>query len=113
MFNGGSEETVTMTNALCFTLTRRTASRALAVLALSAAMTFGYLIAIVQAHDPRLDEGFQALQKAYALVEASQTGGGVTDQVQRRFDRHREGALALITRAMEQVVLAAEVADSQ
>jgi hypothetical protein len=74
-------------------------------------MSFGYLIASLQAHDPRLDEAFQALQKAFALVEASQTGGGVPDQTQHQFDRHRERAMALITRAMEEVVMAGEVAD--
>ena len=76
-------------------------------------MTFGYLIASLQAYDPRLDEAFQALQKAFALVEASQTGGGVTDQTQHQFDRHRERAMALITRAMEEVMMAAAVADSE
>jgi hypothetical protein len=102
-----------MTKTRSFGSTRRAISRALAALALSAAMMFGYLIATVQAHDPRLDEAFQALQKAYALVEASQTGGGVSDQVQHRFDRHRERTLELITRAMDEVVLAGEVADGQ
>jgi hypothetical protein len=107
------EETMTMTKALSFAFGGRAVSRALAALTLSAAMTFGYLIATVQAHDPRLDEAFQALQKAFALVEASQTGGGVSDQVQHRFDRHRERALELIIRAMDEVVLAGEVADGQ
>jgi TctA family transporter len=93
------------------TPTQRTTARALSVLALSAAMSFGYLIASLQAHDPRLDEAFQALQKAFALVEASQTGGGVPDQTQHQFDRHRERAMSLITRAMEEVVMAGEVAD--
>jgi hypothetical protein len=95
------------------TVTAAKASRALAILALSAAMTVGYLGARLQAaHDPRLDEAFAALQKAFALVEASQTGGA-PDQVQRQFDKHRARALELITRAMEEVVLAGEATDSQ
>ena len=102
-----------MANTPSLRLTRRTTSRALATLALSAAMSFGYLIATLQAHDPRLDEAFAALQKAFALVEASQTGGGVTNQTQHQFDRHRERAMTLITSAMEEVVMAGEVADSE
>ena len=90
----------------------RHASRAVAALALSAAIGFGYLVGIAQAHDPRLDEAFQALQKAYALVEASQTGGA-TPQVQHQFDARRQRALELITRAMEAVVKTAEVTDGQ
>ncbi len=73
-----------MNNSLSSAVPRR-ASRAVAALTLSAAMAFGYLVGIAQAHDPRLDEAFQALQKAYALVEASQTGGA-PPQVQHQFD---------------------------
>ncbi len=88
-------------------------SRWLTILALSAAMTVGYLGGRLQAaHDPRLDEAFAALQKAFALVEASQTGGA-PDQIQRQFDKHRERAMELITRAMEEVVLAGEATDGQ
>lgn len=95
------------------TVTGSRVSRWLAILALSAAMTIGYLGGRLQAaHDPRLDEAFAALQKAFALVEASQTGGA-PDQIQRQFDKHRERALELITRAMEEVVLAGEAADGQ
>jgi hypothetical protein len=85
---------------------------ALTALALSVAVTFGYLVAVVQAHDPRLDEAFQTLQKAFALVEASQTGGA-PPQTQHQFDRHRERAMEFINKAMEEVVLAGEVADGQ
>lgn len=89
-----------------------TVSRMLRVVAISAAFAFGYLIAIVHAHDVRLDEAFQALQKAQALVEAAQTGGA-PPRTQRLFDRHRERALECIARAMEDVVRAGEVADGQ
>src|SRR5262245_34248037 len=101
-----------MTNIPSSTVTSRPRSRALLALALSAAVTFGYLIAIVQAHDPRLDEAFQALQNAFALVEAAQTGGA-PPQIQRQFDRRRERALEFISRAMEEVAIAGEISDSQ
>jgi hypothetical protein len=101
-----------MTNLPSSAFNTRAVSRPLAALALTGAMTIGYLIAIVQAHDPRLDEAFQALQKAFALVEASQTGGA-PPHTQHRFDQHRERALDFITRAMEEVVTAGEVADGQ
>ena len=100
-----------MNNSLSSALPRR-ASRAVAALTLSAAMAFGYLVGIAQAHDPRLDEAFQALQKAYALVEAAQTDGA-SPQVQHKFDMHRQRALELITRAMEAVVKTGEVADGR
>jgi hypothetical protein len=101
-----------MTTRPSFAFTRRATSRAKAAVALSAAVVFGYVVAVVQAHDPRLDEAQQALQKAFALVEASQTGGA-PPQTQRLFDRHRERAMDFITRAMEEVVLTGEVADAQ
>jgi hypothetical protein len=101
-----------MTSRPLFAFTRPATSRAKAAAALSAAVVFGYVVAVVQAHDPRLDEAHQALQKAFALVEASQTGGA-PPQTQRLFDRHRERAMDFITRAMEEVVLAGEIADGQ
>lgn len=91
---------------------RRTVSRMLPAFAIAVAFAFGYLIASVHAHDVRLDEAFQALQKAQALVEAAQTGGA-PPQTQHQFDRHRERALRFIIRAMEEVVRAGEVADGQ
>jgi hypothetical protein len=91
---------------------RRTVSQMLPAFALTVAFAFGYLIATVHAHDVRLDEAFQALQKAQALVEAAQTGGA-PPQTQQQFDHHRERALKFIIRAMEEVVRTAEVADGQ
>ncbi len=90
----------------------RTVSRALAALAVSAALASGYLIAIVQAHDPRLDEASQALQQAQALVESAQTGGAPR-HTQHQFDQHRERALGFISRAMEEIVAAGDIADAQ
>jgi len=91
---------------------RRILSRMVAAVAIIAAFAFGYAIAIVHAHDVRLDEAFQALQKAQALVEAAQTGGA-DPQTQHRFDRHQARALTFIVEAMEEVVRAGDVADGQ
>ena len=101
-----------MNNSVAAAVTRPYVSRAVVAIVLSASMTFGYLVASVKAHDPRLDEAFQALQKAFALVEASQTGGA-PHQVQHQFDRHRGRAMELISRAMDEVTMAGAVADGQ
>jgi hypothetical protein len=68
-------------------------------------------VASVRAYDVRLDEAFAALQKAAALLEASSTDD-VSPQIQHRFDRHIEKALADIQDAMDEVVAAAVVADA-
>ncbi len=49
-------------------------------------MALGVWIGIARAADPRLDEADLALQKAVALLEASQTGG-VDPKTQRLFDK--------------------------
>jgi hypothetical protein len=67
--------------------------------------------AFVHAYDPRLGEALGALEKAAALVDASQAGN-VSPRTQRRFDRHRDRARAHIHAAMNQVMAAAAVADS-
>ena len=69
-------------------------------------------VAHAGAHDVRLDDAFAALQKAAALVEASSTGGGVSQRTQHRFDRHIENALANIEDAMNHVLAAAAAADA-
>jgi hypothetical protein len=77
----------------------------------------GLGVALVQAHDVRLDEALAALQKAEALVEAARTGTDTTTdpvspQTQRDFDHHRAKALADIQDAMDHVVAAAAVVDA-
>ena len=62
------------------------------------------------AHDVRLDEAGQALQKAQALLESSQAGE-VPPKVEKKFDRRIERALNLIQRAMEQIEAAGEIVD--
>src|SRR5262245_16011776 len=90
----------------------RAVSRTRVALAIPAAVMLGYVIAIVHAHDPRLDEALQALQKAQALVESAHTGGAPR-QTQHQFDQHRGRALDFIARAMEEIVAAGEIADGQ
>ena len=68
---------------------KRPARRSLLlVAAVLAALAIGFTIGVAHAADQRLDEAQLALQKAEALVEASQPGG-VPEKAQRRFERHR------------------------
>jgi hypothetical protein len=59
----------------------------LLVAAVLAAVALGYGIGAATAADPRLDEADAALQKADALLAASQSGGGLSDQDQHKFDK--------------------------
>jgi len=63
------------------------------------------------AADPRLDEADQALQKAGALLEASQAGV-VTDKQQKQFDRAVAKALAAVADARTQIVEAKAAVDN-
>lgn len=67
----------------------------LCVAAVIAAVALGYGIGVATAADPRLDEADAALQKADALLAASQSGG-LSDQDQHKFDK-------AVSRAMEDV----------
>ena len=89
---------------------RRLSSTAKLVAALGVALSVGF-VAAVYAADPRLEQADGALEKAEALVLASQTGGGVPPQVQERFDRRRERAVDLINRARAHVAAAQRVVD--
>jgi hypothetical protein len=93
------------------TLSRFTLRRAAMALAVSAALTLGYVVRVVHAHDVRLDDAMVALQKAEGLVLAAQTDP-VPPQAQHEFDRRRERAVRLIERAMEQIVLAGDAVDN-
>ena len=73
--------------------------------------------ALVHAHDVRLDEAMDALQKAAALVEAARTDtetttDPVSSQTQHEFDRNRAKAMASIEDAMEHIAAAAAAVDS-
>ena len=75
-------------------------------------------VALVHAHDVRLDEAMNALQKAAALVEAARTDtetttDPVSPHTQRTFDRNRAKALASIQDAMDHIAAAAEAVDSE
>jgi hypothetical protein len=93
------------------TPSRRQPVRAIA-LAGTLAIGIGLGAVLVHAYDQRLDEAFGALEKAAALVDASQAGN-VSPRTQRRFDRHRDKARAHIQAAMDHVIAAGTVADSE
>ena len=95
-------------------MTRR---RSAIVLTATFVLGTGLGLVLVHAHDVRLDEAMQALQKAAALVDAARTDADTTtdpvsSQTQHEFDRHRSKALASIQDAMEHIVAAAEAVDS-
>jgi hypothetical protein len=83
------------------------------VLIATFALGIGLGVALVHAsHDIRLDEAMMALQKAAALVEASQSGG-VTAHTQHEFDRHLGKALGDIQDAMDHIAAAAAAVDAE
>ena len=95
-------------------MTRR---RSALVLTATFLLGTGFGLALVQAHDVRLDEAMDALQKAAALVEAARTDTDTTTdpvspQTQRAFDRNREKALASIQDAMDHIAAAADAVDT-
>jgi Tfp pilus assembly protein PilE len=91
----------------------RAAPRVVAlVFVLLVAAMGAYSIGVARAADPRLTEADQALQKAAALLEASQTGGAVSPQAQKRFDKSIAQALADVAAARAEIVTAIEAADS-
>jgi hypothetical protein len=95
-------------------MTRR---RSAIVLAATFVLGTGLGVALVHAHDVRLDEAMDALQKAAALVEAARTETDTTtdpvsSKTQHEFDRNRAKALASIEDAMEHIAAAAAAVDS-
>jgi hypothetical protein len=91
----------------------RTAPRALLLaVVLLVAVVAAYSIGVARAADPRLTEADMALQKAAALLEASQTGGTVSPQAQKRFDKAIAQGLADVASARAEIVAAIEAADS-
>lgn len=95
-------------------MTRRHVAIALAAMFVLGA---GLGVALVQAHDVRLDEAIGALQKAAALVDAARTGtetttDPVSPQTQHEFDRHGAKALASIQDAIDHIAAAAEAVDT-
>lgn len=89
-------------------LVRRLLAFAAVLLVLGAVAVGG----IAHAADQRLTEADMALQKAAALLEASQTGGTVSPQAQKRFDKAVASALDDIANARAEILIAIEAADS-
>ena len=88
------------------------AQRVLVLVALAlSAVAIGLGVGIAQAADQRLDEADLALQKAYALVEASQTGA-VSPKAQKEFDKAVAQALVDITSARAEIVAAKAAVDN-
>ena len=95
-------------------MTRR---RSAIVLTATFILGTGLGVALVRAHDVRLDEAMDALQKAAALVEAARTDTETTTEpvsshTQHEFDRNRAKALASIEDAMDHIAAAAAAVDS-
>jgi hypothetical protein len=74
-------------------------------------VALGVWIGIARAADPRLDETDLALQKAVALLEASQTGG-VDPKTQRLFDKAVARAIADVEDARASITDAKNAVDN-
>jgi hypothetical protein len=87
--------------------------RAATVVALSATLTLGYLVGVLQAHDVRLDDASVALMKAQGLVEAAQgtAAGELPPHALHQYERHLDRVLQHIAGALEEIQGAANVAD--
>jgi hypothetical protein len=91
---------------------RRRARRALALGgAVVAAVALAYGVSIAQAADQRLDDADAALEKAAALLEASESGP-VSEKQQKRFERAVAKAIAHVEDARAQIVQAKDAVDN-
>ena len=81
------------------------------VAVLLSTLALGYGIGVAVAADPRLDEADAALQKAQALLEASETGG-VSDKAQHRFDRAVARAIGAVEQARTEIIEAKAAVDN-
>jgi hypothetical protein len=79
------------------------------ILALGLTVSLG--AGFAQAHDPRLDEALQALQKAEALVQAALDVTALPPNAEKKYDRRLERVLNIIERVMDQIQAAADLAD--
>jgi hypothetical protein len=86
-------------------------SQVLLVAATVSAAVLGFGIGVAGAADPRLDEADAALQKAQALLEASQSGG-VSEQAQHRFEKAVARAIADVEDARKQIAEAKAAVDN-
>ena len=88
-------------------LRQRRSLSAIAAIAAVAAIGVG----VASAADTRLDETDAALQKAEALLEASQSGG-VSDKAQHRFERAVASAIADVGHARQEIAEAKDAVDN-
>lgn len=79
--------------------------------AVTAAVALGFGIGIARAADPRLDEADTALQKADALLKASQSGT-VDPKTQHRFDKAVAQAIADVQDARANIAGAKNAVDN-
>ena len=79
------------------------------ILALGLTVSLG--AGFAQAHDPRLDEALQALQKTEALVQAALDVTALPPNAETKYDRQLERVITIIQRVMEQIQAAADLAD--
>jgi hypothetical protein len=86
-------------------------SQLLLVAATVSAAVLGFSIGVAGAADPQLDEADAALQKAQALLEASQSGS-VSEQAQHRFQKAVARAIADVEDAREQIAEAKAAVDN-
>jgi multidrug resistance efflux pump len=82
-----------------------------AVLASALAIGIGIGASVGSAADQRLDDADNALQKASALLEASEAGV-VSEKQQKQFDRAVARAIAHVDQAREQIMNAKDAVDS-
>jgi hypothetical protein len=85
--------------------------RTCTIAAVVAVTVAGFGVGVAGAADPRLDEADAALQKAQALLEASQSGG-IPPQAQRRFERAVAKAIADVEDARARIVEAKLAVDA-
>jgi hypothetical protein len=94
------------TNAIQLTRTRL-----FVVAAVVCLVVIGVAIGAARAADPRLDEADAALQKAQALLEASQPGVA-SEKAQRRFARAVARAVADVEDARAEIAIAKDAVDN-
>ena len=80
--------------------------------AVASAVAIGVGVGVAQAADERLDEADLSLQKAAALLEASETGGNVSPKAQKRFDQAVARAIANVEKARVNIVKAKDAVDN-
>jgi len=81
------------------------------VLVLALAMSIVFGVGIARAYDPRLDDADALLEKAGIVLPLATTGGTVSPQNQKAFDRAIARAVADIAAARQEIAKARSAAD--